>query len=500
MTRTVLVLGDQLSRSTGALARADPGIDRVVMVESLAKLRQRPWHRQKLHFVWSGMRHFAEELRDHGFAVEYRQAETLRAGLDDLDPGELVVMAPSAWDLRHTLERWGVEQVANDAWIVGEAGFSAWASGRRALGLEPFYRQVRGDAGWLMEGDEPIGGTWNLDEHNRERPPGPDAAVEYPHVYGPRETDIDAAVRRDIHRLEGELGLELYGEDAPRRFAVTHDEALRALRDFVDRRLDGFGPLEDAVVDGEPFLWHSTLSPSLNIGVLHPADVCDRVDAAYRERRDDGSGPRLSSYEGFLRQVCGWREYVWGLYWHRMPRWRDDNHLGQHGRVPDFFWDGATDMHCLSSTLTDLLDRGWTHHIPRLMILGNYGLIAGVNPQELTEWFHSMYIDAYDWVMAPNVVGMSQHADGGVMATKPYAASSNYINRMTTYCGDCVYDRSTRTEDDSCPFNALYWDFLARNRETLSGNRRMGMILSTLDRFGADERRAISERASRFRT
>lgn len=496
----VLVLGDQLSTATGPLAEADPGTDRVVMVESVAKLCQRPWHRAKLVLVLSAMRHFAEDLRERGFEVAYVHAETLRAGLREAgtEPAGTVVMAPSSWDLRQALERWGVEQRRNDAHIVGEEAFRSWAGEKRSLLMENFYRRVRGAHGWLMDGNEPIGGTWNLDAENREPPPK-DGPPDVPTAYRPREDRLDAQVRDDVRAYEHELGLELYGEDAPRAFPATRAEALRALRAFVERRLERFGPLEDAVVADEPVLWHSQLSIPLNLGLLHPVEVCEAVDAAYRERAAAGAQPHLPSYEGYLRQVCGWREYVWGLYWWRMPDWRGDNALGQTGAVPDFFWSGETQMRCLSSTVGDLLQRGWTHHIPRLMILGNYALLAGVSPQALTEWFHSMYVDAYDWVMVPNVIGMSQWGDGGVMATKPYAASSNYINRMTDYCGDCVYDRTTRTEDDSCPFNALYWDFMSRHRQRLDANRRMGRPLATLDRFGDAERRRIRERARPFR-
>lgn len=493
MGRTVLVLGDQLHRGTGAIARAEPARDRVVMVESDAKLRQRPWHRQKLAYVLSAMRHFAEELRDAGFDVDYRRGRTLREGLGDTDPDALVVMAPSSWDLRQSLDAWGVEQVPNDAFIIGAEAFADWADGRGSLVLESFYRMVRSEHGWLMDGGQPIGGRWNFDEDNRERPPRD--GVDPPHVYQPREDEIDAGVRADLERLESELGLELYGQPGPRRYPATRTEALRALRDFFDRRLDGFGPLEDAVVAGAPHLWHSVLSPPMNLGLLRPGEICDRLDRRYRS-----SGGPLNSYEGFLRQVCGWREYVWGLYWWRMPAWRDDNHLGHDGAVPAFFWDADTRMHCLASTVRDVLERAWTHHIPRLMLLGNFALLAGVDPHELTEWFHSMYIDAHDWVMVPNVIGMSQWADGGLMASKPYAASANYINRMTTYCGDCAYDRSARTGEQACPFNALYWDFMSRHRRRLDGNRRVRPILSTLDRFDATERRAIRRRAAEFRT
>jgi len=495
MGRTVLVLGDQLDRRTGALRDATPGTDRVVMVESFSKLRERPWHRHKLTYILSAMRHFAAELRDAGFDVTYRSAPSLRAGLEGFDPAELVVMAPSHWGLRQQLPAWGVEEVPNDAFIAGEQRFREWADRReRGLLLEDFYRDVRRRHGWLMEGEEPIGGRWNLDADNRQTVPRTGLEVAPPPPYRPVEDDIDAQARADVARWETELSLELYGEERERLFPVTRTEALASLQRFLDRALNGFGPLEDAVVGEEPFLWHSLLSAPLNLGLLHPAEVCERVDAHYRE-----TGGLLNSHEGFLRQVCGWREYVWGLYWYRMPAWRDENALGQHGDVPRFFWDGDTDMHCVGSTLRDLRERAWTHHIPRLMIMGNFALIAGVDPLRLAGWFHSMYIDGYDWVMVPNVVGMSQWADGGVMATKPYAASANYINKMTDYCGGCRYDRRTRTEEDSCPFNSLYWDFLARNRETLGGNFRMSRAIAQLDRFSDDERRRIRARARRFR-
>ena len=496
--RTVLVLGDQLSTRTGALAGAEPGRDRVLMIETLAKLSARRWHRQKLQYVWSGMRHFAEELRDAGFDVDYRRTETLRDGMVHVDPDDLVVMAPSSWDLRQRLDDWGVEQVDNDAHIVGEREFAAWADRRRSLLLEPFYRHVRADHGWLMDGDEPIGGTWNLDHDNREPPPR--GGVDPPRPYRPREDGIDEAVREELRTLEHRHGWELVGEEAPRSFPVTRAEAKRSLASFVERRLEDFGPLEDAVVGEEPYLWHSMLSAPLNLGLLHPTEVCDTVDRTWRARVDAGGAPKLNSYEGFLRQVCGWREYVWGLYWLRMPDWRADNVLGQQGVVPSFYWDADTDLNCLHSTLSDLLDRAWVHHIPRLMLLGNYALLVGTSPQALTDWFHELFIDGYDWVMVPNVIGMSQWADGGVMATKPYAASSNYINTMTDYCTDCRYDRKTRTQEDSCPFNALYWDFMDRHRSRLEASRRMGRPLSTLDRFGTQERRAIRERAGPFRT
>ena len=492
--RTVVVLGDQLSRTGGALADVGPEDVDVRLVISRAKLAQRPWHRAKLHLVLSAMRRFADGLEAEGFDVQLRTEDRWADGLAGAtDP---VVMAPSSWDLRQRLDDLDVEQVPNDAFIVGEQGFADWASGRRTLGLEWFYRSVRKDTGWLMEDEgQPAGGEWNYDTENREEPP--DDGVAPPRPWTPTEDDVDTAVRQQVSAFERSLDLELYGSMDRRIFPTTREEALAALDDFLDKRLDGFGPLEDAVVDDEPILWHSLLSIPLNYGLLHPREVAQATHDRWADgRRTD----RLSSLEGFLRQVAGWREYVWGIYWWRMPGWRDDNHLGHTGDVPPLFWDGDTDMACLAGTVDDLLERGWTHHIPRLMLLGSYALMAGVNPQELTEWFHSMYVDAFDWVMVPNVIGMSQWADGGVMATKPYASGARYVDRMTTYCDGCRYDPKARTGEDACPFNSLYWDFLGRHRETLSGNRRMSMILGNLDRFDDEERRAIGERAQRFRT
>jgi len=498
MGRTVLVLGDQLSTDLGALADADPGRDRIVMVESWAKLAQRPWHRQKLHLVLGAMRRFAEELRGEGFVVDLRRAPTLRAGLDDagVDPDHLVATAPSTWDLRHALTRWGVAQVASGGFLVGEEAFARWARGRRSLGLETFYRGVRREHGWLLEpGGEPAGGQWNHDHANRQPPPR--GGVSPPAPWQPQEDEIDEAVRADLDRWEHEGHLALWGEDRPRTFAASRSEARAALADFVAHRLPGFGPLEDAVVAEEPVLWHAQLSGPLNLGLLHPREACDAVDRAWQRETDP---ERIGSYEGFLRQVAGWREYVWGLYWWRMPQWRHDDHLGHRGPVPAAYWDGDTDLRCVAASVADLAERAWLHHIPRLMILGNHALLAGVSPQALTDWFHATFADAYEWVMLPNVVGMSQWADGGVMATKPYAASANYINRMTTYCRGCRYDPKQRTGEDACPFNALYWDFLARHRPALADNPRTRQILRHLDRFSEEERAAIHARARRFRT
>ena len=290
------------------------------------------------------------------------------------------------------------------------------------------------------------------------------------------------------------MALPETGADGPREWPATAAEAGSALEDFVAHRLDGFGPWQDAMVDGEPWLYHARLASSLNLGLLAPLDACRAVEDAWRA----GAVP-LSSAEGFIRQIVGWREYVWGMYWLRERRWRRGNALRARRALPAAFWTGETDARCLQATLADVHERAYAHHIQRLMILGNALLLAGVRPWEAVEWFQAAFIDGAEWVMAPNVAGMALWADGGGMMTKPYAAGGNYINRMSTYCGECRYDPRRRTGEDACPFTASYWDFLGRHAERFEGNRRMALPLRNLERIDAGERRAIAARARAFR-
>ena len=489
---TAWVLGDQLSLHNPALE----GADRVLLVQSTAALRARRFHRQKLHLVLVAMRHYADDLRARGFTVDFVGADSLADGLARHRarhrPERVRLLAPHSADGRRALSALeGVEIVDGGLFLTDPARFATWADGRRSVVMEPFYREQRRRHDLLMDGDEPAGGRWNFDADNRRPPPdrsrpGP----EVPAPYRPREGEHDAAVRRELDRLD----VATWGEDGPRRWPADRAQALRALRRFVERALPSFGPYQDAMIGGQRTLWHSLLSSSLNLGLLAPLEVARAAQAAYRA----GDVP-LASAEGFIRQVIGWREYVWCLYWYRQSRWGSMNALRADGPLPRVLETGETAMACLADAVTGLRETAYAHHIERLMLFGNLVLLAGTEPGAALDWFHRAFIDGYDWVMAPNVLGMATWADGGEMMTKPYAASGRYVDRMSTYCRDCRYSPGVRVGDDACPFTTLYWDFLRRHRQTLEANHRMGPVMGNLDRMDETEIRQIRERARALR-
>jgi deoxyribodipyrimidine photolyase-related protein len=463
----------------------------VLLVESRAVFRRRRFHRVKAHLLLSALRHRAAEL---GPRAVFASTETYREALDQLPAGErLSVCDPTSRPAREFVRRLETDGLVDvlpaRGYALTEAQFDAWARrrGHKRLLLEDFYRDVRRVHGLLLDaGGEPEGGRWNFDEENRQPPPRRVRrladATGVPEPWWPVEDEVDAEVRELLDRWEKDHGVEFTGEDRPRIFAVTRAEALAALEWFVENRLDGFGPHEDAMLAEDRWMSHSVLSAPINLGLLHPLEVAERVVRAYRE-----GAARLSSVEGFLRQIVGWRDYVWHVYWHAGEEYRGSDALGANAPLPRWFAeldpDGEVRANCLRHVLRAVREDGWTHHIQRLMVLGNWGLQRGYDAAELSQWFQRSFVDGYDWVMLPNVVGMSQHADGGFMATKPYAAGGAYINRMSDYCGSCVYDPKVRVGETACPFTAGYWAFLARTRERLEGNPRMTQALRGLDRL-----------------
>ena len=456
----------------------------LLMVESLGVFRRRRFHRAKAHLVLSAMRHLAAELGDR---CTYLQVETYGEGLAQLE-GPLSVVQPTSRAADAWARRNGMEVLPERGFVTTRADFAGWAEGRRSLLLEDFYRWQRRRLDVLMDGDEPAGGRWNLDAENRQPPPKA-ATLGVPEPWWPEEDEIDAQVRADLDRWQAE-GMAFVGEDGPRWAAVTRAEAVAALDRFVAQRLVHFGPHEDAMLADDPWMAHSALSPAINLGLLHPLECAQAAEDAYR-RGDAG----LASVEGYVRQLLGWREYVWSVYWHAPPDYRDRNALGAHRDLPAWWRDldagGEVTARCLSSVLRDLRERGWVHHIPRLMVLSNYAMQRGWDPAQVTAWFHEAFVDGYDWVMVPNVVGMSQHADGGLMATKPYAAGGAYLNRMSDYCRGCRYKPTVRVGEDACPFTAGYWAFLDRAEPVLRGNRRMQQPLAGLRRLA--DREAVVE-------
>ncbi len=483
---TIWVFGDQLNRSIGALATADPNRDQILMVLSETKLASRPWHRQRAHLLLASIHRFAEELRAEGFDVDLRRAPTLERGardhLAETGADELVVTEPNSFDGHRLAERLGARIVASDQFLCHYSEFAVWAEGRRQLKLEDFYRWQRRRLGYLMDGDEPVGDRWNYDHDNRQRAPR-DLMWQTP------PTDALDDLDHEIIAHIDQYAPHCWGAPPDGTWATTRRGALERLAFFVEHVLPGFGPHEDAMVERSWHLAHSLLSPYLNLGLLLPGEACDAVEAAHRS----GAVP-IASAEGFIRQIIGWREYVWGIYWREMPEYRDLNHLGAHRPLPPVLADTApTKMNCVTHAVTAVHDHAYAHHIQRLMVIGNLALLAGVDPAELNDWMWSGFIDGAEWVMLPNVIGMSQFADGGLMATKPYAAGGNYIDKMSDYCGSCAYQRSQRTGDDACPFTTLYWDFIARHADRFERNPRMARQVSASRRLNDLE--AVRERA-----
>lgn len=494
MTIGVWVLGDQLWDGQAALQScADEAASTpVILIESLSWVRLRPYHKQKLVLVWSAMRHFAADLREAGWPVTYETAEDFEQPLIQWIKAngitELRVMSPGDRPFLHLIESLNLpcklNLLPNNHFLWQDGEFAAWAKGKKSLLLEYFYREGRQRFNVLMEGKQPVGGAWNFDKDNRKPPKGklnPPAPLEF-------EPD---EITREVMQQVRDLDIPTYGKLEPFRWGVGRSHALQVLDHFIATRLPTFGPYQDAMVTGEDTMWHALLSPYLNLGLLRPLEVIRAAERAYHEQ--DLS---LSSVEGFIRQVLGWREYMYGLYHHVEADYAQRNWFQHSQPLPAFFWDSAqTEMNCLRQTLSQIERTGYAHHIQRLMILANFSLIAGFSPQEVENWFHAAFIDAYDWVMQTNVIGMGLFADGGILASKPYAASANYVNKMSDYCKGCRYDPKQRTGKNACPFNFFYWDFLDRHRAQLKSQGRINLILANLDKMPLEELQAIRQHA-----
>ena len=479
MTTLIPVLGDQLSMALASLRHADPATAIILMVEVAEEASYVPHHKRKIAYILSAMRHHAAALSAAGWQVDY-------VALDDPEnsgsftsevaraiarhaPDEIVVTAAGEWRVAAMIDSWEtlfglpVEICADTRFIASLDEFATWAAGRKQLRMEFFYRDMRRKTGLLMDGDKPVGGEWNFDSENRKPAPR-DPAMPRPLSFPP-DAITQAVIALVAARFSDHPG-SIDGFD----FAVTRADALAQQAHFLHHALPRFGDYQDAMLSGEPFLWHSLLSPYLNSGLLDPLDLAQAVEARFR----DGDVP-INAAEGFIRQIIGWREYVRGIYWHQGPGYAERNFLDARRPLPDFYWTGDTDMHCLSQAIGQTLDLAYAHHIQRLMITGNFAMLIGADPVAVHQWYLAVYADAYEWVELPNTLGMSQFADGGLLASKPYAASGAYINRMSDYCGHCRFDVKQRTGPDACPFNALYWDFLARNAEKLGSNQRLAM-------------------------
>jgi deoxyribodipyrimidine photolyase-related protein len=499
---TLWLLGDQLSLDAAPLATADS----VLMIEAHEFPERLPYHPYKLTLVFSAMRHFRDRLREEGYDVTYIQADSFADGLatyfDACPEEDLLLMRPPSHGagerLRDLVAAHGgtLTLVENDLFLTTPADWESWADDRDGTyRQEHWYRHVRRETGILMDDGDPVGGEWNYDDENRETPPDDWTAPPHPE-FEPDE------ITREVHEFVTERYDHLWGNHDLDEFVwpVTREEALHALEQFVEVRLPAFGPYQDAMCGDEWALAHSLLSPAINLGLLGPREVVDAVVAAYESGENSEEAPAipLNSVEGFLRQVVGWREFMRHVYREAMPELATANQLAADRDLPALFYTGETDMACLSSAVGHVWERGYAHHIERLMLLSNFATIYGADPQELTEWFHFGFVDAYHWVTAPNVLGMGTFASD-VLSSKPYASSGNYVNEMSDHCSSCPYAHTKTTGENACPFNSLYWDFLKANEETLRGTGRMGLMYSHVDRKDDEEWNAIRARAADVR-
>ncbi|CAM8668639.1 Photolyase PhrB-like [Paracoccaceae bacterium] len=502
MRRLILILGDQLSSSLSALADLDPQADIVLMAEVAEEAQYVPHHKQKIALLLSAMRHFADDLRARGVTVDYVRlddpanthsfsGEVARA-VQRHGPDQILMTEPGEWRVLQLIEGWQralnlpVTIRPDDRFFCSRAEFAALAKAGKTSRMEYFYRDMRRKTGILMDQGAPVGGQWNYDSDNRKplpkgtRPPA-------------RRRFAPDAITREVLEMVAERFADHFGDLEPFGWPVTRAEALAALDHFITDALPLFGDVQDAMKAGEDFLYHSLLSPALNCGLLLPQEVCAAAEAAYTA----GHAP-LNAVEGFIRQVLGWREYVRGIYWVEMPGYAASNALNANRLLPDLYWTGDTPMRCMAEAVSTTRRTGYAHHIQRLIVTGNFALLAGLAPAAVEEWYLAVYVDAFEWVELPNTHGMVLHADGGRLGSKPYAASGAYINRMSDYCAGCAYDVAEKLGPKACPFNYLYWDFIDRHEARFARNPRMAMPIRTLRAMETNRREAIRADATAF--
>ena len=497
-----LVLGDQLSEGLSSLSDLELQADVVLMAEVIEEVTYVKHHKRKVAFLFSAMRHFAETLRAGGVTVDYVRlddpensgsfsGEVARAASRH-QVDRLVVTEPGEHRVLQAMRDWQselgipVEIRGDDRFLCPPEIFADWAEGRKQLRMDFFYREMRRRHDVLMENGEPVGGKWNYDADNRE-PPDLSLVVPKPLNF---PTD---QITSDVLALVEERCADHFGDLADFGFAVTRAQALEVLDHFIVERLPLFGTYQDAMIEDEPWMYHSHIGFYLNAGLILPIEAVHAAEAAWAT----GHAP-LNAVEGFVRQILGWREFIRGIYWLKMPDYASMNFLEASRDLPSFYWTGATEMNCMRQSIDQTRRYAYAHHIQRLMVLGNFALLAGLDPRQVNEWYLVVYADAYEWVELPNVSGMVLFADGGYLASKPYAAGGAYINRMSNYCANCSYKVAKKTGDGACPFNYLYWDFLIRNRERLGGNARLGMMYKSLDRMAPDRVETIRGDAAGF--
>ena len=497
-----LIFADQLSTEISALKDCNKSKDLILMCEVMEEATYVKHHKKKIAFLFSAMRHFHVELLNSNFRVLYIKLNDpkntgsfkgeVERCLSRQNFDKIIVTYPGEYRVLNDVKTWEnsfsmpVEIREDSRFFCRPEDFQSWAKGRKQLRMEYFYREMRQRFKILMDGVNPLGGKWNFDIENR-RPPK--KGLNVPPTFSTKPDLITL----EVLRMVDQKFKDHFGSLEHFNYAVTRSQAKEALKKFIEERMVHFGEYQDAMIEGEPWMYHAQIGLYLNCGLLSPLECVEAAEQAYH----DGRAP-LNSVEGFIRQIIGWREYMRGIYWLKMPTYANENFLNAKRALPRFYWDAETKMNCLKQCVSETRENAYAHHIQRLMILGNFALIAGLSPKAVNEWFLAVYTDAYEWVELPNVSGMALFADGGFLASKPYAAGGSYINKMSNYCEMCSYKVAKKNGSDACPFNYLYWDFLVRNRGKLSPNPRVGMIYRTYDRMAEEKKKAISIDSNRF--
>lgn len=497
-----VVLGDQLSHNLASLQDIDAKKDIILMCEVLEETQYVKHHKKKIVFLFSAMRHFAQELKNKGYRVHYTKINAshntgsfsgeVACAVDKYQIERIVITEPGEYRVLKMIQTWSkklhvsVDVREDDRFLASRNEFAAWAESRKQLRMEYFYREMRQKYNILMHQNKPIGGQWNFDQDNRL--PATDT-LTIPKPYRARTDSITDDVVKTVEKMFNEH----FGDIEPFHFAVTRKQALKALKIFIDERLKDFGSYQDAMVQDEPWMYHAHIGLYLNCGLLLPLECIQAAEKALKEKKAP-----INSVEGFIRQILGWREFIRGIYWHQMPNYAKANFFEAKRKLPSFYWDANTSMNCLRQCVQETKKNAYAHHIQRLMVLGNFALLADIHPKQVNEWFLTVYADAYEWVELPNVTGMALFADGGILASKPYAAGGSYIKKMSNYCDSCRYKVQQKNGPQACPFNYLYWDFLQRHRTKLKKNPRVAMMYRTYDRMTNEKKQAITDDSRLF--
>ncbi len=501
MSSIIVILGDQLSLNISSLKCCDKEKDIILMCEVFEECTYVKHHKKKIAFILSSMRHFADELRGAGFDVSYiklddvKNSHSFRSEIlrfsKERKINKVKITHPSEYRVLQDLnslteENIDLEIIEDDRFLCSKSEFKDFAKNKKSLLMESFYRQMRIKYNILMDGKNPIGGKWNYDSENRKPPK---KGLKIPQHY----QNAPDKITKEVINLVNDKFSKHFGDLEPFYFAVNKKQALRAFEKFIEERLQNFGTYQDAMIEGEDFMFHSHIGFYLNNGLLEPLEVIKKAQEEYEKGKVD-----INSAEGFIRQILGWREYIKGIYWLKMPEYKELNFFNAKNKLPEFYWSGDTKMNCIKQSVKNTKKNSYAHHIQRLMVLGNFALIAGIEPSQVNEWYLIVYADAYEWVELPNVSGMVLFADGGILATKPYASSGAYINKMSNYCKNCSYKVAQKNGENACPFNYLYWNFLIENEEKLSKNHRMAMIYKVLEKFDEQKIDDIKKDSRRF--